>query len=168
MIVRIRVRITSTGRRGGRSGVRVYKAGRSPDETKRDEMKGSENERNEKNETHRIFRIAEVTCDLQSLDAFFLFTFGRHFGVLARLQKNVHSAERALLRFIFSLRKIAKFCCDLERFPELGTIFRKTNSRGPIVREFEPSSYQTQRYAEIWRAFFTLDVLKSFGMFAFW
>ena len=28
-------RITSTGRRGGRSGVRVYKAGRSPDETKR-------------------------------------------------------------------------------------------------------------------------------------
>ena len=89
-------------------------------------------------------------------------------GVLARLQKNVHSAERALLRFIFFLRKIAKFCCDLERFPELGTIFRKTNSCGPIVREFEPSSYQTQRYAEIWRAFFTLHVLKSFGMFAFW
>ena len=88
------------------------------------------NERNEKNETRRIFRIAEVTCDLQSLDAFFLFTFGRHFRVLARLQKNVHSAERALLRFIFFLRKIAKFCCDLERFPELGTIFRKTNSCG--------------------------------------
>ena len=102
---------------------------------------------------------------MQSLDAFFLFTFGRHFGVLARLQKNVHSAERALLRFIFSMRKIAKFCCDLERFPELGTIFRKTNSCGPIVREFEPSSYQTQRYAEIWRVFFTLHVLKSFGMF---
>ena len=99
---------------------------------------------------------------MQSLDAFFLFTFGRHFGVLARLQKNVHSAERALLRFIFFLRKIAKFCCDLERFPELGTIFRKTNSCGPIVREFEPSSYQTQRYAEIWRAFFTSHVLKSF------
>ena len=98
------------------------------------------NERNEKNETRRIFRIAEVARDLQSLDAFFLFTFGRHFGVLARLQKNVHSAERALLRFIFFLRKIAKFCCDLERFPELGTIFRKTNSCGPIVREFEPSS----------------------------
>ena len=126
------------------------------------------NERNEKNETRRIFRIAEVACDLQSLDAFFLFTFGRHFGVLARLQKNVHSAERALLRFIFFLRKIAKFCCDLERFPELGTIFRKTNSCGPIVREFEPSSYQTQRYAEIWRAFFTLHVLNRFGMFAFW
>ena len=89
------------------------------------------------------FRIAEVTCDLQSLDAFF-FTFGRHFRVLARLQKNVHSAERALLRFIFFLRKIAKFCCDLERFPELGTIFRKTNSCGPIVRELEPSSYQTE------------------------
>ena len=159
---------TSTGRRGGRSGVRVYKAGRSPDETKRDEMKGSENERNEKNETHRIFRIAEVTCDLQSLDAFFLFTFGRHFGVLARLQKNVHSAERALLRFIFFLRKIAKFCCDLERFPELGTIFRKINSCGPIVREFEPSAYQTQRYAEIWRAFFTLHVLNRFGMLVFW
>ena len=28
---------TSTGRRGGRSGVRVYKTGRWPDETKRDE-----------------------------------------------------------------------------------------------------------------------------------
>ena len=126
------------------------------------------NERNEKNETRRIFRIAEVACDLQSLDAFFLFTFGRHFGVLARLQKNVHSAERALLRFVFFMRKIAKFCCDLERFPELGTIFRKTNSCGPIVREFEPSSYQTQRYAEIWRAFFTLHVLNRFGMFAFW
>ena len=98
----------------------------------------------------------------------FLFTFGRHVGVLARLQKNVHSAERALLRFIFFLRKIAKFCCDLERFPELGTIFRKTNSCGPIVREFEPSSYQTQRYAEIWRAFFTSHVLNRFGMFAFW
>ena len=105
---------------------------------------------------------------MQSLDAFFLFTFGRHFGVLARLQKNVHSAERALLRFVFFMRKIAKFCCDLERFPELGTIFRKTNSCGPIVREFEPSSYQTQRYAEIWRAFFTLHVLNRFGMFAFW
>ena len=160
--------ITSTGRRGGRSGVRVYKASRSPDETKRDEMKRSENERHEQNETHRIFRTAEVTCDLQSLDTFFLFTFGRHFRVLARLQKNVHSAERALLRFIFFLRKIAKFCCDLERFPELGTIFRKTNSCGPIVREFELSSYQTQRYAEIWRAFFTSHVSKSFGMFAFW
>ena len=114
--------------------------------TKRNQTKWNEartNERNEKNETRRIFRIAEVACDLQSLDAFFLFTFGRHFGVLARLQKNVHSAERALLRFIFFLRKIAKFCCDLKRFPELGTIFRKTNSCGPIVREFEPSSYQT-------------------------
>ena len=94
--------------------------------------------------------------------------FWSSFGVLARLRKNVHSAERALLRFIFFLRKIAKFGCDLERFPELGTIFRKTISCGPIVREFEPSSYQTQRYAEIWRAFFTLHVLKSFGMFAFW
>ena len=68
----------------------------------------------------------------------------------------------------FFLRKIAKFCCDLERFPKLGTIFRKTNSCGPIVREFEPSSYQTQRYAEIWRAFFTFFVLNRFGMFAFW
>ena len=126
------------------------------------------NERNEKNETRRIFRIAEVACDLQSLDAFFLFTFGRHFGVLARLQKNVHSAERALLRFIFFLRKIAKFCCDLERFPELGTIFGKTNSCGPLVRQFEPSSYQIQRYAEIWRAFFASHVLTRFGMFAFW
>ena len=115
-----------------------------------------------------MFRIAEVACDLQSLGALLLFTFGRHFGVLARLQKNVHSAERALLRFIFFLPKIAKFCCDLERFPELGTIFRKTNSCGPIVREFEPSSYQTQRYAEIWRAFFTLHVLNRFGMFVFW
>ena len=27
---------------------------------------------------------------------------------------------------------------------------------------------QTQRYAEIWRAFFTLHVLNRFGMFAFW
>ena len=35
-------------------------------------------------------------------------------------------------------------------------------------RQFEPSSYQTQRYAEIWRAFFTLRVLNRFGMFAFW
>ena len=35
-------------------------------------------------------------------------------------------------------------------------------------RQFEPSSYQTQRYAEIWRAFFTLHVLNRFGMFAFW
>ena len=96
--------------------------------TKRNETKLNEartNERNEKNETHRIFRIAEVACDLQSLDAFFLFTFGCHFRVLARLQKNVHSAERALLRFIFSIRKIAKFCCDLERFPELRTIFER-------------------------------------------
>ena len=42
--------ITSTGRRGGRSGVRVYKAGRSPDETKRDEMKRSENERTKRKE----------------------------------------------------------------------------------------------------------------------
>ena len=33
----------------------------------------------------------------------------------------------------FFMRKIAKFCCDLERFPELGTIFRKTKSCGPIV-----------------------------------
>ena len=41
---------TSTGRRGGRSGVRVYKAGRSPDETKRDEMKRSENERTKRKE----------------------------------------------------------------------------------------------------------------------
>ena len=65
------------------------------------------------------------------------------------------------------MQKIAKFCCDLERFLELGTIFRKTNSCGPIVREFEPSSYQTQRYAEIWRALFTLHVLNRFGMFAF-
>ena len=85
-----------------------------------------------------------------------------------RACKFIHSAERALLRFIFFLRKIANFCCNLERFPELGTIFRKTNSCGPIVREFEPSSNQTQRYAEIWRAFFTLHVLKNFGMFAFW
>ena len=105
---------------------------------------------------------------MQSLDSFFLFAFGRHFRVLARLQNNVHSAERALLGFIFSMRKIAKFCCDFERFPELGTIFRKTNSCGPIVREFEPSSYQIQRYAEIWRTFFTLHVLNRFGMFAFW
>ena len=112
--------------------------------------------------------IYNATIVLRSLDAFFPLTFGRHFGVLARLQKNVHSAERALLRFVFFMRKIAKFCCDLERFPELGTIFRKTNSCGPIVREFEPSSYQTQRYAEIWRAFFTLHVLNRFGMFAFW
>ena len=82
--------------------------------------------------------------------------------------KNVHSAERALLRYLFFMRKIAKFCCDLERFPELGTILRKTKSCGPIVREFEPSSYQTQRYAEIWRAFFTSHVLTRFGMFAFW
>ena len=52
---------------------------------------------------------------------FFLFTFGRHFKVLARLQKNVHSAERALLQLFFPMPKIAKFCCDLERFPELGT-----------------------------------------------
>ena len=36
--------------RGGRSGVRVYKAGRSPDETKRDEMKRSENERTKRKE----------------------------------------------------------------------------------------------------------------------
>ena len=43
-------KITSTGRRGGRSGVRVYKAGRSPDETKRDEMKRSENERTKRKE----------------------------------------------------------------------------------------------------------------------
>ena len=139
--------------------------------TKRNETKWTEarkNERNEKNETRRIFRIAEVACDLQSLDAFFLFTFGRHFGVLARLQKNVHSAERALLRFIFSCEKSQRFCCDLERFPELGTTFRKTNSCGPMVREFEPSSYQTQRYAEIWRSFFTSHVLTCFGMFAFW
>ena len=42
--------ITSTGRRGGRSGVRVYKGGRSPDETKRDEMKRSENERTKRKE----------------------------------------------------------------------------------------------------------------------
>ena len=42
--------ITSTGHRGGRSGVRVYKAGRSPDETKRDEMKRSENERTKRKE----------------------------------------------------------------------------------------------------------------------
>ena len=83
--------------------------------------------------THRMFRIAEVSCDLQSLDAFFLFALGHHFGVLARLQKNVHSAERALLRFVFFMRKIAKFCCDLERFPDLGTNFRKTKSCGPIV-----------------------------------
>ena len=41
--------------RGGRSGVRVYKAGRSPDETKRDEMKRSENERT--NETKRMKRV---------------------------------------------------------------------------------------------------------------
>ena len=41
---------TSTGRRGGRSGVRVYKAGRSPDETKPDEMKRSENERTKRKE----------------------------------------------------------------------------------------------------------------------
>ena len=94
--------------------------------------------------------------------------FWSSFRVLVRLQKNVHSAERALLRFVFFMRKIAKFCCDLERFPELGTIFGKTNSCGPLVRQFEPSSYQTQRYAEIWRAFFTLHVLNSFGMFAFW
>ena len=116
---------TSTGRRGGRSGVRVYKAGRSPDETKRDEMKGSENERNEKNETHRIFRIAEVTCDLQSLDAFFLFTFGRHFRVSARLQKNVHSAERALLRFIFSCEKSQSFVAIWNNFPNLAQFFER-------------------------------------------
>ena len=36
--------------RGGRSGVRVYKAGRSPDETKPDEMKRSENERTKRKE----------------------------------------------------------------------------------------------------------------------
>ena len=42
--------ITSTGRRGGRSGVRVYKAGRSPDETKPDEMKRSESERTKRKE----------------------------------------------------------------------------------------------------------------------
>ena len=46
---------TSTGRRGGRSGVRVYKAGRWPDETKRDEMKRSENERT--NETKKMKHI---------------------------------------------------------------------------------------------------------------
>ena len=68
----------------------------------------------------------------------------------------------------FPCKKIAKFSCDLKRFPELGTIFGKTNSCGPIIREFEPSSYQTQRYAEIWRAFFTLHILNRFGMFAFW
>ena len=89
-------------------------------------------------------------------------------GFWRACKKNVHSAERALLRFVFFMRKIAKFCSDLERFPELGTIFGKTNSCGPIVREFEPSSYQTQRYAEIGRAFFTLHVLHRFGTFAFW
>ena len=35
-------------------------------------------------------------------------------------------------------------------------------------RQFEPSSYQTQRYAEIRRAFFASHVLTRFGMFAFW
>ena len=40
----------SAANRGGRSGVRVYKAGRSPDETKRDEMKRSENERTKRKE----------------------------------------------------------------------------------------------------------------------
>jgi len=62
---------------------------------------------------------------LQSLDAFFLFTFGRHFGVLARLQKNVHSAERAIFWFIFPMRKIKHFCCDLERFLEKAQIFKR-------------------------------------------
>ena len=101
-------KITSTGRRGGRSGVRVYKAGRSPDETKRDEMKRSDNERNEKNETRRIFRIAEVACDLQSLDTFFLFTFGRHFGVLARLQKKRPQRRARITSVHFFLAKNRK------------------------------------------------------------
>ena len=35
-------------------------------------------------------------------------------------------------------------------------------------RQFEPSSYQTQRHAEIWRAFFASHVLTRFGMFACW
>ena len=122
--------------RGGRSGVRVYKAGRSPDEMKRDEMKRSENE--QANETKRMKRIE--FSELPNLHAicnrwmhFFCSLLVVILGFWRAYEKNVHSAERALLRFIFSMRKIAKFCCDLERFPELGTIFRKTKSCGPIV-----------------------------------
>ena len=116
---------TSTGRRGGRSGVRVYKAGRSPDETKRDEMKGSENERNEKNETHRIFRIAEVTCDLQSLDAFFLFTFGRHFRVLARLQKMSTALSAHYFGSFFPCEKSQSFVAIWNDFPNLAQFFER-------------------------------------------
>ena len=46
------IKVTSTGRRGGRSGVRVYEAGRSPDETRRNETK-----RERMNETKRMKRI---------------------------------------------------------------------------------------------------------------
>ena len=88
-------------------------------------------------------------------------------GFGAPAKKRPQRRARITSVHFFSMRKIAKFCCDLERFPELGTIFRKTNSCGPIVREFEPYSYQTQQYAEIWPAFFTLHVLNRFGMFAF-
>ena len=81
--------------------------------TKRNETKLNEartNERNEKNETHRIFRIAEVTCDLQSLDVFFLFIFGRHFMVLARLRKKCPQRRARITSVHFSIRKIAKLC----------------------------------------------------------
>ena len=137
--------------------------------TKRNETKSNEARTNEQKRMKHI-KLSELPklhafCN-RWMD-FFCSLLVVILGLWRACKKNVHSAERALLRFI-SQRKIAKFCCDLERFPELGTIFRKTNSCGPIVREFEPSSYQTQRYAEIWRAFFTLHVLKSFGMFAFW
>ena len=66
-----------------------------------------------------------ITCDLQSLDVFFLFTFGRHFRVLARLQKNVHSAERALLRFIFPCEKSQSFAAIWNDFPNLAQFFER-------------------------------------------
>ena len=58
----------------------VYKAGRSPDETKRDEMKGSENERNEKKS-----RLADSqrthTPNLQytQMHLLFIILFGNEF-----------------------------------------------------------------------------------------
>ena len=96
--------------------------------TKRNETKWNEarkNERNEKNETRRIFRIAEVACDLQSLDAFFLFTFGRHFGVLARLHKMSTAPCSHYFGSFFSCEKSQSFVAIWNDFPNLAQFFER-------------------------------------------
>ena len=63
----------------------------------------------------------------------------------------------------FPCEKSQSFVAIWNDFSNLAQ-FRKTNFCGSIVREFEPSSYQTHRYAEIWRAFH----VACFEKFAFW